>query len=617
MGDITLRRFALYWASAALLVEQAFGQGNSQIQLERIAQGVSQCTDIQSPRDGTGRLFLVQQSGVIRIWREGALLAGNFLDLRGRISTGGERGLLGLAFPPGFAEKRYLYVNYTNPGGSTVVSRWRVSGANENQADAGSEQILLTVAQPFANHNGGQLQFGPDGMLYIGLGDGGSANDPQNHGQNPRSLLGKMLRINVEPNLARYEVPADNPFVGNASYLPEIWASGLRNPWRYAFDRETGDLYMADVGQNAFEEISFQPAASRGGENYGWVTMEGFNCVRSGCNTQGLTLPVHVYPRSDGVSITGGYVYRGNRFANLRGMYLYGDYVTGKLWGLRRQGDQWVNQLLIDLGRSFSISTFGEDADGELFIANYGSGEVFRIRGAAEAPRLSSAGIVNAASFQAGLVPGSLATAFTSGVLNTNQALAASRLPLPANLGGVQLRIGNLDAPLLAVVRNTGGEQINFQVPWGLTAGERVQVVVTANGVSSAGVEAAVARLAPGVFSQDNVNALVIDAASFALVSGQINRTSSYVIYATGLGPFRDIIADGDALSGATPITGSAALTIGGVPASVLFAGAAPGFVGVYQINFRAGAGTPAGSQDLVLTVDGVAGPSRKITLAP
>lgn len=613
MGVITLRRFALFCLSGALL----FGQGNSQIQLDRIAQGVSQCTDIQSPRDGSGRLFLVQQSGLIRVWRDGALVAGNFLDLRGRISTGGERGLLGLAFPPGFAEKRYFYVNYTNPAGATVVSRWRVNGANENQAEAGSEQILLTVNQPFSNHNGGQLQFGPDGMLYIGLGDGGSANDPQNNGQNPRSLLGKMLRINVEPNLARYEVPADNPFVGNANYAPEIWALGLRNPWRYAFDRETRDLYIADVGQNAFEEIDFQSGSSRGGENYGWVTMEGFNCVRSGCNTQGLTLPVHVYPRSEGVSVTGGYVYRGARYANLRGMYLYGDYVTGKLWGLRRQGDQWVNQLLIDLGRGFSISTFGEDEDGELLIANYGSGDIFRIRGAAGAPQLSSAGIVNAASFQEGLVPGSLATAFSSGALAANQTIAASRVPLPLSLGGVQLRVGNVDAPLLAVVRNASGEQINFQVPWRLTPGERVSVVVTANGVSSAAVEVAVARLAPGVFSQDNLSALVIDASAFGLVNGAIDRSSTYVIYATGLGAIRDAVADGEALSGATPIAGSAALTIGGVPAQLSFVGAAPGFPGVYQVNFRAGAGTPAGIQDLVLSVDGVAGPSRKITLVP
>lgn len=613
MGVITLRRFGLCCLSVSLLL----AQGNSQVQLERIAQGVSGCTDIQSARDGSGRLFLVQQSGVIRVWRDGALLAGNFLSLQGRLSTGGERGLLGLAFPPGFAEKRYFYVNYTNPAGHTVVSRFRVSGGNENQADASSEQILLTVNQPFPNHNGGQLQFGPDGMLYVGLGDGGSANDPQGHGQNPRSLLGKMLRINVEPNLARYEVPADNPFVGNANYLPEIWALGLRNPWRYAFDRETRDLYIADVGQNAFEEIDFQPASSRGGENYGWVTMEGLNCVRSGCNTQGLTSPVHVYPRSEGVSVTGGYVYRGTRYANLRGMYLFGDYATGRLWGLRRQGEQWVNQLLIDLGRSFSISTFGEDEDGELLVANHSSGEIFRIRGVASAPQLSGAGIVNAASFQAGLVPGSLATAFTSGVLAANQTIAASRVPLPFALGGVQLRIGDVDAPLLAVARNAGGEQINFQVPWRLTAGERVSVVVTANGVRSAPVEVPISRVAPGVFSQDNTNALVIDAATFGLVTGVVDRSSNYVIYATGLGALRDVIADGDALSGATPITGSATLTIGGVPANVSFAGAAPGFPGVYQINFRAGAGTPGGLQDLVLDVDGVGGPARKITLVP
>jgi uncharacterized protein (TIGR03437 family) len=617
MGDITRHKLALWVLLCLASRVSGFAQGNSQIQLDRIAQGISQCTDIQSPRDGSGRLFFVQQNGLIRIWRDGALLAGNFLDLRGRISTGGERGLLGLAFPPLFGERKYFYINYTNPAGSTVVSRIRISASSDNQADLSTEQILLTVNQPFSNHNGGQLQFGPDGLLYIGLGDGGSANDPQNHGQNPRSLLGKMLRLQVEPNLARYEVPPDNPFANNPNYAPEVWALGLRNPWRYAFDRETGDLYIADVGQNAFEEIDFQPAASRGGENYGWVTMEGRVCVRSGCNTQGLTLPVHVYPRSEGLSITGGYVYRGQRYANLRGAYVYGDYVTGRVWALRRQGDQWTNVLLIDLGRGFSISTFGEDEDGELLVANHSNGEIFRIRGSSPAPQLSGAGVVNAATFRAGLVPGSLATAFSAGVLLADQIILASRVPLPTILENVRLRINNFDAPLLALVRNASGEQINFQVPWELTPGAAATVEVIANGVSSNAVDVALARLSPGVFSRDNISALVIDAESFAVASDPIDRARTYVLYATGLGPLRDRISSGEAFSGAIPLSGSASLNIGGVPAAISFAGAAPGFPGVYQINFRAGAGTPPGQQDLVLSVDSVASPSRKVTVAP
>ncbi len=611
MVAITRLKFVLCLTSVFPLI----GQTSGRIQLERIAQGVPQCTDIQSPRDGSGRLFLVQQNGVVRIWRNGSLEAGNFLDLRGRISTGGERGLLGLAFPPGFAAKRYFYVNYTNPSGTTVVSRIRLS--SDSQANLASEQILLSVAQPFSNHNGGQLQFGPDGMLYIGLGDGGSANDPRNNGQNPLALLGKMLRIDVESDPARYLVPPDNPFVNNPAYAPEIWALGLRNPWRYAFDRETGGLFIADVGQNAWEEISYQPPSSRGGENYGWVTMEGNVCVRSGCNTTGLTLPVHVYPRSEGLSITGGYVYRGQRYPSLRGVYLYGDYVTGRLWGLRQQGGGWVNELLIDLGRSFSIATFGEDEDGELFVANHSEAEIFRIRGQEQVqPQLSAAGLVNAASFTAGLVPGSLATAFTSGLLSANQTLAAAAVPLPTALGGIRLRINGEAVPLLAIVRNAQGEQVNFQVPWQIPAGSTARLDLEAAGQTSAVVESVIARLAPGVFSQDGNTALLIQNSSFALASS-LNRTDIYVAYATGLGPLESPLASGAASAIPIRLASSAALTIGGVPAQISYAGAAPGFPGVYQINFRAGAGTPAGNQDLVLTIDSVASPARRVNVLP
>jgi uncharacterized protein (TIGR03437 family) len=609
----------IIWLSSALFLVSslAVAQSNNRIQLERIATGVPQCTDIQSPRDGSGRLFLLQQNGLIRIWLNGNLLPANFLDIRTRISTGGERGLLGLAFPPGFPDKQYFYLNYTNPSGHTVISRMRVSAADRNAADPASEQILLTVNQPFANHNGGQLQFGPDGMLYIGLGDGGSANDPQNHGQNPQSLLGKMLRINVEPNLARYEVPASNPFVNDSRFRPEIWALGLRNPWRYAFDRETGDLYIADVGQNAWEEIDFQPASSRGGENYGWVTMEGNVCVRAGCNTEGLTRPVHVYPRSEGLSVTGGYVYRGARFNWLRGAYVYGDFVTGRLWALRRNGGAWTNELQIDLTRSFAISTFGEGEDGELYIANYSNGTIFRILANQPQPRLVSGGLVNAASFAPGLVPGSLATAFTSGVLPQEQSLLASSVPLPTALAEVRLLMNNVPTPLLAAVRSSSGEQINFQVPWEIPAGTNARIQVTNGEFASENLEVPIVRLAPGVFSGDSRRALLIDASNFSLVTTPINRNATYILYATGLGPLTSPLTTGALVPSAIRLAGSATITIGNVPAEISYAGTAPGFPGVYQVNFRAGAGTPAGEQNLVLTVDGVASPARPVSLAP
>ena len=283
---------------------------------------------MQSAGDGSGRLFVVEQSGVIRVLRDSGVNPLPFLDIRGKIRSGGERGLLGLAFPPGFQEKQYFYLNYTNLAGDTVVARYRVTG-DPDVADPTSETVVLTFNQPFGNHNGGQLRFGPDGYLYIGTGDGGSGFDPFNNGQTPGKLLGKMLRIDVESDLGQYQIPPDNPFLADAAFRPEIWGLGLRNPWRYSFDRDTGDLWIADVGQNRAEEIDFQPASSQGGENYGWSVMEGLRCVNAGCSMAGLTLPVHEYSHTGGDcggSVTGGHVYRGNRSPGLRGTYIYGDF---------------------------------------------------------------------------------------------------------------------------------------------------------------------------------------------------------------------------------------------------------------------------------------------------
>ncbi|MCC6537232.1 MAG: PQQ-dependent sugar dehydrogenase, partial [Bryobacterales bacterium] len=231
-----------------------------EIRLTPVATGLVNPVDIQNARDGSNRLFIVQQNGLIRIWRDGALLAAPFLDIRARTRSSSECGLLGLAFPPDFAAKGHFYVNYTAPNcGNSVVARYRATG---DTASAASEEILLTVAQPFANHNGGGLAFGPDGFLYLGFGDGGSGGDPQNNGQKSDTLLGKVLRIDTEAGRTPYAVPPSNPFASDSRYRPEIWATGLRNPWRFSFDRETGDLWIADVGQNRAEEINFQPRAS-------------------------------------------------------------------------------------------------------------------------------------------------------------------------------------------------------------------------------------------------------------------------------------------------------------------------------------------------------------------
>ena len=348
-----------------------------QISLIRVLRGLTRPVHIHHAGDGSGRLFIVEQAGRIRVSRDGALLPVPFLDIVSRVSCCGERGLLSVAFPPGYASKRYFYVDYTNANGDTVISRFRLS-FDPDAADPGSEQILLTIAQPYANHNGGQLAFGRDGYLYIGMGDGGSAGDPQNNAQNPASLLGKLLRIDVESGAAPYSVPASNPFAGRAGYRGEIWAFGLRNPWRFSFDRRTGDLYVGDVGQNQYEEVDFQPAGSSGGENYGWRIMEAGHCFNPDpCIQTGLVPPVFEYQHSSGCSVTGGFVYRGALYPRMQGVYFLADYCSGRLWALRRTGSSWQSAQLLD--GTFAVSTFGEDEAGNIYMPDYNAGDVYRL----------------------------------------------------------------------------------------------------------------------------------------------------------------------------------------------------------------------------------------------
>jgi glucose/arabinose dehydrogenase len=325
-------------------------------------------------------MFIVERGGKIFVVKGGVSLPVPFLDISNRVTTtGSEQGLLGLAFPPDYATKGYFYVNYTrSPDGHTIVARYLITG-DPDRADPDSETVLLTIAQPFANHNGGQLAFGPDGFLYIGTGDGGSGGDPQNRGQDAGALLGKLLRIDVESGAEPYGIPPGNPFRADLDKLDEIWALGLRNPWRFSFDRQTGDLYIADVGQGSFEEVDVQDARSTGGENYGWRIMEGSMCFGSlFCNQAGLTHPVVAYDHSNGdCSVTGGMVYRGEDFPTMGGIYFYGDFCSGRIWGLRKQGSTWETSLLLD--SAFLISTFGEDEAGRLYVADYGGGEIYEI----------------------------------------------------------------------------------------------------------------------------------------------------------------------------------------------------------------------------------------------
>ncbi len=342
-------------------------------------QGFSAPVGIGHAGDNSNRIFVVEQGGRVRIVKSGVLQSSPFLDIAGRISAGGERGLLGLAFPPDYARKGYFYVNYTNTAGNTVVSRFRRDASNPDAADPASEQFILTVGQPFANHNGGQLAFGPsDKMLYVGMGDGGSGGDPGNRAQNPAELLGKILRIDTESGRPfTYTSPASNPFVTTAGFRPEIWATGVRNPWRFSFDRTMFDLFIADVGQGSFEEIDFQDASSDGGENYGWRIMEGVHCFNPNpCSMAGLTLPILEYDHSGGnCSVTGGYVYRAGAFPRMQGLYFYGDFCSGRIWALRDTGAAWQNSLLLDT--SIQISAFGEDEAGNLYAASYGGGDIY------------------------------------------------------------------------------------------------------------------------------------------------------------------------------------------------------------------------------------------------
>ena len=349
-----------------------------EIRAVQVVSGLSQPVHLTSI-PGDPRLFVVEQPGRIRIVSDGAVLPAAFLDITERVLAGGERGLLSVAFHPRYSSNGFFYVNYTRvDDGATVIERYRVS-SDPNRADPASAKAILTIEQPFANHNGGQVQFGPDGMLYIGTGDGGAGGDPFGHGQNKETLLGGMLRIDVDGG-DPYRIPPGNPFVGQPGALPEIWAIGLRNPWRFSFDVEDGRIYIADVGQNRREEVNAR-GINEAGLNYGWDVMEASLCFEpeSGCDQSGLVLPVAEYERAVGCSITGGYVYRGSAIPEVIGHYFYGDYCTGAVrsfrlgaTGIAADQRQWP------LGSLGSITSFGLDSQRELYIVVH-EGRVYRL----------------------------------------------------------------------------------------------------------------------------------------------------------------------------------------------------------------------------------------------
>jgi len=391
------RRVVPFPASALLVLAAAVACARAapaaalpQVALEPLNAGFTQPVHIANAPGFPQHLWIVEQTGTIKIYdlEAGALRPEPFLSVSSLVSTGGERGLLSVAFHPDFAANGRFFVNYTDRAGHTQIVEYR-TGPDRFAADPQSARPLLQIDQPAANHNGGTMVFGPDGYLYIGTGDGGRAGDPWGNAQNLNTLLGKLLRIDVDSGTP-YGIPPDNPFVGRRNARPEIWALGLRNPWKFSFDRATGDLYIADVGQNAWEEIHFQPAGSRGGQNYGWNRMEGSRCYPQGsrCDPSGFILPVAEYSHQWGCSITGGYVYRGTAIPELVGYYLFADYCSGRIWAMdtgpkaayRDAPGQPVAPWSFEelLHTSYRITAWGEDAAGELYVADHG-GRVYRL----------------------------------------------------------------------------------------------------------------------------------------------------------------------------------------------------------------------------------------------
>jgi glucose/arabinose dehydrogenase len=366
---------------SSVMAQTASLPDSSSVRMVEIATGFARPLYLTHADDGSGRLFVVEQGGRIWILQNGERLETPFLDISAQVSPSAnswgysEQGLLGLAFHPDYAENGIFFVNYTDQQGNTVIARLNVSG-DADLADAASLTPILNIPQPYSNHNGGYLTFGPDGYLYIGMGDGGSQGDPENSGQRLDTLLGKLLRIDVDV-ADGYAIPDDNPFIAREGALPEIWAYGLRNPWRFSFDRETGDLFIGDVGGSAWEEVNFTPAGTVGGINYGWSLYEASQ-ARGSASTDGLTMPILEYSHDQGVSITGGYVYRGEAITTLQGVYFYADFGFGTIWAAARdEAGNWQSQEFMR-NTGYTVSSFGEDEAGELYIVNY-AGSIVQI----------------------------------------------------------------------------------------------------------------------------------------------------------------------------------------------------------------------------------------------
>ena len=586
------------------------------IHLQTVAAGLTAPVYVTAAGDQGRRLFIVEQGGTIRVLAGGMLLPQPFLDLRDRVRAGGEMGLLGLAFHPHYANNGRFFVNYTHDGAGgleTIIAEYVVSAGDASVAVKESERILLTYSQPFQNHNGGMIAFGPDGFLYIAAGDGGSGGDPQGNGQNLNTLLGKMLRIDVDSGTP-YAIPPDNPFADSPG-RDEIWAYGLRNPWRFSFDRETGRLIAGDVGQNRREEIDI---IERGG-NYGWNILEGNLCFSpaSNCNRTGLISPIHDYDRDQGNSVTGGYTYRGTQVPSLVGKYLFSDFGSGHLWALSETSDgQWRHEELLATG--LNVSSFGEDENGELYVVDYG-GTVRRIASDGGEPVVSIGGVVNAASFLNGPVaPGELVAVFGAGL--GREELVGARLDefgrLEDLLEQTRVWFDGWPAPLLAAK----SDQVNAQVPYGVEGGNSSVMQVQVGGALSNPVRLDVAASAPGLFalaSGRGPGAILNENLSLNSSSNPATRGSIVVLFASGEGQTDPPGVDGQLSEFPFPTPQlPVSVLIGGIAAQIQFAGMAPGFAGLLQVNAVVPQNVSPGSTVPVVLRVGSASSQLGLTLA-
>ncbi len=581
------------------------------IQLIPVAQGLNSPVFATSARDSSNRFFIIEQPGRILVMLPGAAapLPTPFLDIVTKVGSGGERGLLGLAFHPQFASNRRFIVNYTRRSdGATVISEFKASAANPNVADI-EEKIILTIAQPFSNHNGGMIDFGADGFLYIGMGDGGSANDPGDRSQDINNLLGKMLRIDVDtPNgNVPYSSPSTNPLFGSTPGADEIYAVGLRNPWRWSFDRQTGQLYAGDVGQGQREEVSLITL----GGNYGWRVLEGTRCTGLGpasCSAQGFIAPLFEYDHSNNrCSVTGGYVYRGTKGTLPAGSYVFADYCTGEIF-------LWNNNMMSPLrDTSFLISSFAEDESGEIYVIDINGG-IYRLALPATAT------VVSAANYAGAQVAAeSIVAAFGSGLASTTQSAPANQV-LPTTLAGASINvIDSLGSNRPASLFFVSPDQVNFQIPQGTAPGTatinfRNDIVFGAAFSSAVNI----ATVVPSVFSA-NANGRGVAAAvvqrtrsdgsqSFEPVITFDQASNQYVAVPIDLGPVTDqvfLILFGTGFRYRSALANVSAM-IGGSSMQVTFLGSHPTLIGLDQANIRLDRMLIGrGNVDVVLTVDG------------